>query len=347
MHFDFTSDTYDLRDGAREFLRGECTPAHLRAMWDDATGRSEQLWKELAETGLIGLTVPEEYGGLGMDEIDLVLILEEAGRVALPEPLVETTAVGAPTLAEAGNDEQRTTWLPRIASGDAIVTVQFADQNLVTDAHVADLLLTERDGELHAVPAERFNATAQPTMDGARRVFTVEAETSADTRLSGGADAAATVSKAFDRAAAATASFLNGLSQQMLDMTVAYVKEREQFGVPVGSFQAVKHKLAETLLVTETSKAAAWYAAYAIAREHEASVGGAAGRSAAVSVAKAYASDAAAKANFESLQCHGGIGFTWEHDLHLWLKRGEALEQAYGSARYHRRRLTDRVFGAT
>ena len=334
MNFDFTDEQFQLRDAARDFFTGESSPAHVRAMWESGTGRSPELWKKMAETGFVGLTVPEEHGGLGMDEVDLVLILEEAGKAALPEPLLETTAVAAPTLVEAGTPEQQKEWLPRIAAGEAIATVQLGGAPLVADAHVADLLILERDGELHAVPKDGFNAVHQPSMDGARRVFSVEAETSADTLLTNDVDA---VTKAFDRAAWATAAFLAGVAQTELDMTVAYVKERQQFGRPVGSFQAVKHKLAETLLVVESSKAALWYAAYAIATNRD-------DRSAAVSVAKSYATEAERKANYESLQCHGGIGFTWEHDLHLWLKRGKALTHAYGSARWHRERLAGPLF---
>ena len=334
MFFDFTEDQYQLRDGARDFFTGESPASHVRAMWDAETGRSPELWKKMAGIGFVGLTIPEEHGGLGMDEVDLVLILEEAGKVALPEPLVETTAVAAPTLLEAGTPEQQSEWLPRIAGGDAIVTVQLGGATLVSDAHIADLLICERGGNLHAVPKDRFNAVFQPSMDGARRVFTVEAETGEDTAMTGGAEA---VAKAFDRAAWATSAFLIGVAQAELDMTVAYAKERMQFGRPIGSFQAVKHKLAETLLQVESAKAAVWYAAYAIARDAD-------DRSDAVSVAKSYATDAEFKANYESLQLHGGIGFTWEHDLHLWLKRGKALASAYGSARFHRDRLAAALF---
>ncbi|HVM18379.1 MAG TPA: acyl-CoA dehydrogenase family protein [Egibacteraceae bacterium] len=336
MHFDFTDEQYQLRDAARDFFAGESSAAHVRAMWESDTGRSPELWAKMAEMGFVGLTVPEEHGGLGMNEIDLVLLLEEAGKAALPEPLLETTAVAAPTLLEAGTPEQVKQWLPRIAAGEAVVTVQLGGAPLVADAHIADLLIVERDGALHAVPSDRFTATAQPSMDGARRVFTVEAQTDDGTRMD--ADAGA-IAKAFDRGAWAAATFLAGIAQTELDMTVAYVKEREQFGRPVGSFQAVKHKLAETLLVVESAKAAVWYAAYAIATD-------AADRSQAVSVAKSYATDAEHKANYESLQCHGGIGFTWEHDLHLWLKRGKALAPAYGSARWHRERLAADLFSA-
>jgi alkylation response protein AidB-like acyl-CoA dehydrogenase len=334
MFFDFTEDQYQLRDGARDFFTGESPASHVRAMWDSESGRSADLWKKMAEIGFVGLTVPEEHGGLGMDEVAMVLLLEEAGKVALPEPFLETAAVAAPTLLEAGTPAQQSEWLPRIAAGNAIVTLQLGDQQLVADAHVADLLICERNGELHAVPRDKFNAVFQPSMDGARRVFTVEAETGDDTRMTGGAEAAA---KAFDRAAWATAAFLIGVAQTELDLTVAYVKERQQFGRPVGSFQAVKHKMAETLLQVESAKAAIWYAAYAISTD-------APDRSTAVSVAKSYATDAEFKANYESLQCHGGIGFTWEHDLHLWLKRGKALANAYGSARWHRDRLAATVF---
>ena len=335
MNFDFSPDQYALRDAARDFFAGESSPASVRAAWESATGRDPDLWRKLADTGFVGLTVPEEHGGLGLDEVDLVLLLEEAGYAALPEPLLETTAVGVPLLVEAGTAAQQRAWLPRIAAGDAVVTVQLAGAPFVADAHIADLLLLERGGELHAVPRARFNTVHQPSMDGARRVFTVEAETDDDTRMAGGEAAAA---KAFDRGAAATAAVLNGISQRLLDMTVAYAKDRTQFDRPVGSFQAVKHTLAETFLLVETAKAAGWYAAYAIATDLP-------DQSTAASVAKSYATEAEAVANRNALQVHGGIGFTWEHDLHLWLKRGKALEQAYGSATFHRARLADAVFG--
>jgi len=334
VNFDFSEDQYALRDAARDFFAGESSPGYVRSTWESETARSPELWRKLAETGFVGLTVPEEHGGLGLDEVDLVLLLEEAGSAALPEPLLETTAIGVPLLREAGTEAQQKEWLPKVAAGEAVLTVQLVDAPFVVDAHIADLLLLERDGQLHAVPAGRFSATLQPSMDGARRLFSVAAETGDDTRMTGGAPEAA---RAYDRGAAGTAALLNGVSQRLLDLSVAYVKDRQQFGRPVGSFQAVKHKLAETLLVTETAKAAAWYAAYAIATD-------APDRSAAASIAKSYASDAQNKANAESLQVHGGIGFTWEHDLHLWLKRGKALEQAYGSATAHRARLAERLF---
>ncbi|MBA2318234.1 MAG: acyl-CoA/acyl-ACP dehydrogenase [Euzebyales bacterium] len=335
MDFDFTDEQYALRDAARDFFAGECPPSRVRARWD-GDDHDEQLWRSMAETGFIGLTVPTEHGGLGLGDVDLTLLLHEAGRAVVPAPLLETTAIAAPLLVEAGTDQQRQAWLPRITAGEAVVTVQLDGAPFVVDADVAQLLLLERDGQLHAVPRELFQATRQPSLDGARRVFTVEAETGDDTRMAGGPQAAA---KAFDRGAAGTAAILNGLSERLLEMTVAYVLQREQFGRPVGSFQAVKHKLAETMLLTEPSKAATWYAAYAIACDLD-------DRSEAASVAKSFATQAAAKASAEALQCHGGIGFTWEHDLHLWLKRGKALESSYGTAAAHRARLAEVVFAS-
>lgn len=329
MHFDFTDDAKDLAAGAREFLTGVYPPSAVRALWDDRGPRDRSSWTQLAETGFVGVAIAEAHGGLGMGDVEMALLLEEAGRANLPEPLLETAAVAAPTIAEAGGDAVAKEWLPRIAAGEAIVTVRLGDEPVALDADVADALLIEVDGALHLVGSDSFTATPAASIDGARRVFRVEATTSDATLLT---DDAAHVARAFDRAATATASWLNGLGQRLLEMSVAYVSEREQFGRPVGSFQAVKHLLAETVLEVETSRAATWYAAYAV--QHDLP-----DRVEAVSVAKSYASDAARLANTNALQAHGGIGFTWEHDLHLWLKRGKALEGAYGTAAWHRERI--------
>ena len=335
MRFDFTEDQWALAEGARAFLDGECTPAHVRAAWDSETGHDADRWKQLADTGLVGLTVPEAHGGMGMDEVDLVLLLEEAGAQLLPEPLLETTAIAVPTLVETGDERLQAEWLPRVAAGEAVLTVQLGGEPVAVAADVADLLVCERDGALHAVPRDRYRTRRQPSLDGARRVFAIEADVGDDTLLT--TDPAA-VAKAFDRGAAGTAALLSGIGRRLVELSTAYVKERQQFGRPVGSFQAVKHLLAETLLETETARAAVWYAAYAIARDLP-------DREEAVSVAKSFATDAEALANTNALQAHGGIGFTWEHDLHLWLKRGKALEGTYGPAAWHRARLAARIFG--
>jgi alkylation response protein AidB-like acyl-CoA dehydrogenase len=333
MDFDFSEEQYMLRDAVRDLLQKECTPAEVRRLWDDETGRNPERWRKLGELGVLGLTIPEDAGGAGMDELDLVLALEEAGRAILPEPLLEHAAIGAPLLARAGTDAQKSAWLPRLATGEAKVTVGLKGQPYIQDAD-ADIVILEQDGELHAATQDRLTLTSMPSVDGARRLSRVTAELDQDTLMGpAGGDAA----WAFDHGAAGTSAELVGIAQAMVDMTVAYAKEREQFGQKIGSFQAVQHKLAETYLLVETAKAAVYYAAYALAKDlPDASIH--------VSVAKAYASDAERRANYESLQIHGGIGFTWEHDLHLWLKRGRALEAQYGDADWHRRRIGDWVY---
>jgi alkylation response protein AidB-like acyl-CoA dehydrogenase len=247
---------------------------------------------------------------------------------------VETVAIGAPLLAAAGTDEQRREWLPRIAGGDAIVTVSLGGAPFVLDADVADLLVVEWSDELYAVPRGQFSQRRVPSEDGARRIFEVDADLTTASHMAGGPVDAAEGAR---RGAAATAGVLGGIAMRLLEMTVEHVKSRKQFDRPVGSFQAVKHKLADVHVMVESARAAAWYAAYAIAR-------GLPDRGVAASVAKAAAGEAERKANTEALQCHAGIGFTWEHDLHFWLKRGKALEAAYGSAREHRAALSAHVF---
>jgi alkylation response protein AidB-like acyl-CoA dehydrogenase len=335
VYFDFTPDAKDLAAGAREFLTGEYPATYVRSVWEADGPRDPKKWTQLAETGFVGVCVPEAHGGLGMGDVEMALLLEEAGRANLTEPLLETGAIAAPTIADYGTEGQQAEWLPRIASGEAIIAVQLGGAPVVVDADVAAALLIEVDGALHLVPAGQFTTTRRPSLDRARRVFTVEAQTSADTLLT---DDPAAVARTFDRAATATASWLNGIGQMVLELSVAYVKDREQFGRPVGSFQAVKHLLAETVLEVESSRAATWYAAYAVQHDLE-------DRAEAVSVAKSYASDAERLANTNALQAHGGIGFTWEHDLHFWLKRGKALEGAYGTASWHRSRIATQLLG--
>jgi alkylation response protein AidB-like acyl-CoA dehydrogenase len=331
VEFDFTAEQQALRDLSRDLFEKESPPSRLRELWDGAE-REPSVWRAMAGVGLTGLTVAEEHGGMGGDDVDLALVLEEAGRAALPEPLLETVGIATPLLAEAGTPEQAAEWLPRIAGGEAVATVAFAGAPFAVDAGEADLLIAEAGGgELHALPRGSFEATKVESEDRARLLYAVSWEPSEATRMPGDAG------RARLRAAAGAAGVLNGISTKMLDMTLAYVKTRNQFGRPVGSFQAVKHKLADSHALVESARAATWYAAYAIAHSQP-------DAALAASVAKAYAGDAAAAANRAALQAHGGIGFTWEHDLHLWLKRGKALEQSYGSASEHRRVIADALF---
>ncbi len=335
VQFDFSEDQRMFRDNLRGFLEKECTPEFVRLLWETETGRSPELWAKLAELGILGVLVPEVHGGLGMNEIDLVLLLEETGRVALPEPIVETAAVGAPLLAELEGDVADE-WLPKVATGEAILAVGHRLSPVVVDAHVADLLLLQREGALHAVPRDQAQLTAQPCSDASRRLFTVEFTPSARTQVADGDRAATLMSAAIDRGALAVAAQQVGMSHRMVEIAVEYAKQREQFGKPIGSFQAIKHMLATVQVKTEFARPLVYRASHSIAHDVPS-------RSIDVSQANAAASDAANLAAKTSLQVHGAIGYTWEVDLHLWMKRAWAVEAAWGSRRWHRRRIAEAV----
>jgi alkylation response protein AidB-like acyl-CoA dehydrogenase len=333
MDFRFTDDQLNFQTTLRKALEKECTPDHLRALWTTQTGRSRERWEKLAELGLLGLLVPEPYGGLGMNEVDLVLLLEETGRAALPEPVVETVAVGAPLLRET---PLAASWLPRVAAGDAILTVGHPLNPFVTDAHVAELLLLSRGDALHAVPRARVSLRQQSCNDPSRRLFHVDWTPAADTRVAHGAEAQRLLDAACDRAALACAAQQLGVGQQMLDMGVRYATERHQFGKPIGSFQAVKHLLANIAVRLEFARPAVYRAAYAAAHEVPT-------RAVDVSHAKVAASEAAVLAAKTVHQVYGAMGYTWECDLHIWMKRAWALDTAWGTSAWHRARVADAV----
>ncbi len=338
MRFAFTDDQLLFRDTVRDFLQKECQPEQVRYAWVNGTGRLPEVWAGLAEMGVVGLTVPEEHGGLGMHEVDLVLLLEETGRVALPEPLVETTAVAAPLLAEAAPADLAARWLPRIAAGDAVVAVGLVGTPFVLDADSADLVVVESDDRLLAVPGESVQLESQWSVDGSRRLFAVDWRQPDAVVLAEGEDGWRAVNRAFDRGALGTAAQLLGLADRMLEMTVEYVRSRHQFGVPIGSFQAVKHHLADALVHLEFARPVVYHAAYSVANGLDTAPRD-------VSMAKAYASSAALAVSRKALQCHGAIGYTVEHDLHLWMKRSWALARSWGDAAYHRNRVGLTILG--
>ena len=334
MYFAFTEDQLMFRDAVAEYFANECTIEKVRWSWSDAEGRDASMWSALAEMGVLGMTVPEAHGGMGMSVIDLLPILTEAGRVAYPGPLVETVAVVAPLLADSAPAEVAARWLPGIADGSVIATVALNGQPFVVDAHVAHLVIVQRDDALYAVPGHAVRRVAQESVDGARRLFTIDVDLDgADVELIASGEAGwEAANRAFDRGAAATSAALLGLSERMIAMTVDYVVERKQFGVPIGSFQAVKHHLADAELKVAFARPTVWNAAYAIATD-----GPTASRE--VSMGKCFASDAAEVAARKALQTHGAIGYTTEHDLHLFMKRAWALANSYGDAAWHRRRV--------
>jgi alkylation response protein AidB-like acyl-CoA dehydrogenase len=340
VRFGFDDDQLAFRDAARDLFDKECPPEVVRAAWDaPAGGLDRGVWDRLTEMGVPSTLVPDTRDGLGLDEQSLVLVLEEAGRAGLPHPLVETAAVAAPLVAgvDAGDSPEG----PGGPGGPGPAGVPYANElgmvasNLggphVACAADADRLLL-RDtpaGALHLVDPAAVVLTPVATVDRARRAATVAWVPSPETLVT--ADPAA-VGLAVDRGAFGAAAMLVGLGQRMLDLTVAYVTEREQFGVPIGSFQAVKHHLADALKELAFARPAVYRAAHSLAT-------GAETRARDVSMAKAMASDAAWFAGRQALQCHGAIGYTVEHDLHLYLKRTWALATAWGVAAWHRDRV--------
>jgi alkylation response protein AidB-like acyl-CoA dehydrogenase len=328
MDFTFTEDQRLFQSTVRDLLEKECAPSAVRAAWASGDGRVPGLWAKLASTGVVGMTAAESAGGLGMDEVDLVLLLEEAGRAALPEPLLETTAVALPLLRGVGEP----TWSPRIAAGDAVAAVAFASEPYVAGAGVADVLVLESGDEVWLVERGDVTVVEQPAVDRGRRVFSVARPDGAGERLATGGEGRALLDAAFDRAALGAAAHLVGLADQIIAMTAEYAKQREQFGRAIGSFQAVKHHLANALLRLEFARPAVYRAAHSVAT-------GDADRARDVSMAKVFASDAALLAARVGLQVHGAIGYTWEHDLHLWMKPAWSLAASYGDAAWHRRRV--------
>jgi alkylation response protein AidB-like acyl-CoA dehydrogenase len=328
MNFGFDDTQLALRDLARDLFAKESPPSRVRELWEGKPF-DRRVWRTMAETGICGITVPEEFGGAGGNDIDLALVYEEVGRAALPEPLLEAASFAVPLLVEAGTDELRQRWLPAIAAGEAIVAVEGPVDGHVAWAEHADLLLVKRGDEIHAIDRDRFRATPIASLDPARPLATVDVSAGPDTFVAKYSELSVPTGA---RIVAGIAGMLNGISSRLVEMTTSYVKDREQFGRPVGSFQAIKHKLASMYTAVEMSRPAAWYAAYATT--HALPDAAEAG-----SVAKVAAADCESLCNAEALQCHGGIGFTWEHDLHLWLKRGMVLRSAYGTAADHRRAL--------
>jgi alkylation response protein AidB-like acyl-CoA dehydrogenase len=336
MRFAFSEDQLLLQKTVRDFLRAECTPERVRALWETESGRSAELWKQLADVGLAGLLVPDAHGGMGMDETDAVLLFEECGRAALAEPVVATAAVGAPLLADLG-ESLASRWLPRVAAGEALLAVGHPANAFLADAHVADLLLLpDAAGGLHAVPRAQVALTAQPATDPSQRLFTASFAASPATQVARGERAEALLAAALDRGALACAAQQVGVAEHLLELAVAYACQRKQFGRPIGSFQAVKHLLANAKVRLEYARPLVHRAAWSVAR-------GDARRALHVSMAKAEAGEAAALAARSALQVHGAIGYTWEQDLHLWMRRAWSLDLAWGPRAFHRARIAGAV----
>ena len=310
MRFGLDDDREALRATARDLLSELCPPAAVRAAWTQAPDPAA--WRALAEAGALAVLVPESEGGLGLDETYLVGVVEEAGRAALPHPLTATALVAAPL----------------DVAGTTVTTNLGASSGIVPAATYAEAFLLRSDDGLRLYEAGEVEIEPVETVDASRHCARVSPLTPG--KLVTG-DAAA-VEAAFERGVLGTAAELLGLSRRMLELTVGYAAQRHQFGKPIGSFQAVKHHLANARIQIEFAGPAVLYAAYSIAH-------GLAETGRAVSQAKWLATRAAAVAGRAALQCHGAIGYTTEHDLHLYLKRSWALLRTWGGADFHADRV--------
>ena len=338
MRFGFSEEQRLMQKSLRELLERECTADQLRAAWSRTDGRIPGLWSKLAELGVLGVQVPVAHGGAGLGELDLVLLLEEAGRAALPEPFAETAAIAAPCLSELADSETCARWLEPIASGDAVVSVSLEPWPYVSHARSADLILHEERGGLYAIERGGVEMSAQASVDEARRLYRLSASKAQMSRLAQGRAARAAADALRDRAAFAAAAELVGLAARMLETSVEYAKTRHQFERPIGSFQAVQHLLADALVKLEFARPLVYRAAYSLAR-------GAADRSLHASMAKASASDATSYIARAALQVHGAIGYSYEYELQLYMKRAWSLVRAYGDAAWHRERCALRLLG--
>ena len=364
MYFDLTDEQQAIKQTAHDFLASRFKSERLREIAASENGFDESGWKEMSELGWAGLALPEEWGGQGLGIVDLAVLFEEMGYVCAPSPLLSNTIAGL-ALAFGGSDEQKERWLAPLAAGElrgtpALIdaglpaepnrfamaaggdgegTVLNGEKTLVMDAASADFfLVATADGHRHVVESSASGVTVIPeeSIDPTRRVSSLRLENvqvAPENTLPGSTEDYWPV---FQRGCVALAAESTGLAQRTLEMSVEYAKDRQQFGRPIGAYLAVSHRCAQMLLETENSRSAVYGAAWAADAEPES-------LPLAASMAKAYASDAGWRVPDAAIQVHGGIGFTWEHDLHFFLKRGRANSASFGDAKWHRERVAEAV----
>jgi alkylation response protein AidB-like acyl-CoA dehydrogenase len=376
MNFGFNDEQELLRSTARKFFENECGSDTVRRLMETPEGISPDLWTKVAEQGWLGLVYPEAYDGMGLGLVDLVVLMEEMGRAVVPGPYFSAVLLGGLAILEAGGEAQKKEWLPKIAAGDRRVALAWMEPSaqlgpagvtlsavekdgrytlsgtklFVHDAHTADALVVAArtrpgagaDGvSLFLLPkgTKGLEVTLLPTMDQTRKLCEVslsDVSVGADGLLGAAGAGWAPLARVLDRATVALCAEMCGGAQKVLDMTVEYAKIRQAFGRPIGSYQGVKHRAADMLVDVENSKSITYYAAWALDE-------GAAEAPLAVSMAKAYVSDAYRRVAAAGIQLHGGIGFTWEHDLHLYFKRAKGSEFTFGDATHHRERVAQLV----
>ena len=369
MKFAFTEEQEELRVAVRRFLVGKAPESEVRRLMETTEGYDPAVWAQMAEQlGLQSLIIPEDYGGSGFSYVELIIVLEEMGAALLCAPFFSTVALATNVLLGIDSEEAKRTLLPGIASGETIATLAITEGNgrwdlgelscsashsdgdwtlsghkmFVLDGHVANLIIvaarTEAGLSLFAVhdDAVGLGRTPLSTMDQTRKQALLEFAETPALLIGTEGEAESVLHEALDLAAVALAAEQVGGAQRCLDSAVAYAKTRIQFGRPIGSFQAIKHKCADMLLEVESAKSAAYYAGWAAA-EHSDEL------PVVASLAKAYCSEAYFHVAAENIQIHGGIGFTWEHPAHLYFKRAKTSELIFGDAAYHRELVAQRM----
>jgi alkylation response protein AidB-like acyl-CoA dehydrogenase len=350
MRFELSDSQQAIRQTAREFLAARFSPTEVRRLaFDDERGFTDAQWDELAELGWPALILSEGDGGLGLGAVELAVVQEELGYALAPTPLLSTIAA-ALLIAAAGSGEQRSSWLPRIAAGETLATLATLDGDTpvqarggilsgekiaVPDADAVDLLVVATEAGVHHLVDPRdpgVGRTPTASLDPTRKRCAISFDEVPGEPLA--LPAAAEVARAYDTIALASAAESVGVAQRALELAVAYAKERLQFGRPIGSYQAVSHACARMLLETESARSAVLYAAWTLDQHRP-------DASRAVSVAKVCAGEAGWRVPAAALQVHAGVGYTWEHDLQLWLKRGRANAQSWGGRRHHLARVAD------
>ncbi|HEY7946055.1 MAG TPA: acyl-CoA dehydrogenase family protein [Acidimicrobiales bacterium] len=369
MNFAFSEEQEELRSSVRRFLEDKSPMTEVRRLMETTEGYDPAVWKQMGEQlGLQAIAIPEEYGGAGFGYVELTVIFEEMGASLLCAPYFSTVALAGNALLSCGDESAKKDFLPGIASGETIATLALTEDSgrwdldgvtlaatgkgadwkldghkmFVIDGHTAGLLLvagrTGKGVSLFAVEADAagLTRTALATMDQTRKQARVEFSGTPARLIGDEGGAAPALSRTLDLAAVALAAEQVGGAQRCLDMAVDYAKTRIQFGRPIGSFQAIKHKCADMLLEVESAKSAAYYAGWAAAEDSDE-------LPVVASLAKSYCSEAYFHAAAENIQIHGGIGFTWEHDAHLYFKRAKSSELLLGDPSYHRELLAQRI----
>jgi alkylation response protein AidB-like acyl-CoA dehydrogenase len=369
MNFAFTDEQDELRKTVRSFLDSKSPETAVREQMETETGFDPAVWSQMGEQmGLQGLAIPEEFGGSGYTYVELGIVLEEMGRALLCAPYFSTVVLAANTLLHSGDEAAKKAYLPGIASGETIATLAFTEPSgkwdesgitleatgsgsdytltgtkmFVIDGNTASLIIvaakTAGGVSLFAVEGDAAGLTKTnlSTMDQTRKQSKLEFAGTPAKLIGTEGDGWKVLSTVLDLAAVGLAAEQVGGAQKVLDMAVEYAKVRVQFGRPIGSFQAIKHKCADMLLEVESAKSAAYYGMWCAAEMNDE-------LPSVASLAKAYCSEAYFHATAENIQIHGGIGFTWEHPAHLYFKRAKSSELLFGDPTYHRELLAQRI----